>query len=91
MPHCLFGWVEDLGNPDVTGGNVHRGGEDGRNGEEDGSQSGREFHGYWVGFVRGGRKWWEMVGWESWGGTGAVFVLFCWRPDNTGSFRARPL
>jgi len=44
-PYGLIGRVEDLGDPDIPGGEVHRCGEGGcGNGEENSSKSGREFH-----------------------------------------------
>lgn len=45
VPYGLRGWVEDLGDPDIPGGEIHRCGEDGcRDGEEESSQGSREFH-----------------------------------------------
>jgi len=48
-PHGVRIWVEDLGDPDVPGGKVHRCGEDGRrSGEKESGQS-REFHCWRIG------------------------------------------
>ena len=44
LPYGGCVWTEDLGNPNVPGVELHRCGEDGSSGEEEGSKGGREFH-----------------------------------------------
>jgi len=61
LPDGARGWGKDLGDPHVPGGDVYRGSEDRRSGEEQNSESGRELHREnGLGFVRsveGGGRW----------------------------------
>ena len=44
VPHGPLGRIEDLGNPHISHGKVHRRGEDGGGSGEESGKSGHEFH-----------------------------------------------
>ena len=62
VPHGSLVWGKDLGDPHIPGDKVHRGSKDGGSGEEQNSQSGREFHrGRSIWFREKWRGRWSMV------------------------------
>ena len=61
VPHSGLVGSKELGGPDIPGDKVDRGGEDGRSGEEQNSQSGREFHCERRVWFREKRGRWSMV------------------------------
>ena len=64
VPYDLVCWVEDLGNPYIPSGEIHRGGKGDRgSGEEQSSEGSHEFHREWIeGVVRCGRWWLRSKG-----------------------------
>jgi len=56
VPYDLVCWIEDLGNPYIPSGDIHRSGKGDRgSGEEQSSEGSHEFHREWIeGVVRCG-------------------------------------